>query len=196
MAYSVRAYMEQLIEDLWQGDLEGMNKMARPVNQTLELVKSVRGFANKKACMDEGQAKFLLDMILHDKRELPELHAVLVPMVNSFRYDCEHCLNSDCVWRDENTSVLEVQAAYDPTYKSISAFDPSPMTVHLLRKAGISTTLQSLSEMSKEDLGKIPEFDEHCIKDVKHILAKFGMTLRGAEMPSSDPSPTTLRSSR
>jgi hypothetical protein len=176
-----------------EGEGSGQNndprfKVRSDVEDVIEIVSRQ---INPDVCLTEDQANLLNDQLVEEPCpimtrfdeledrwvEQQKTQSRLVTLINSYRLDCENCLNADCELRDPRTRLEYVMRRTEPELKLVEHMDLPQITKNALQKAGIQT-LGDLCKYSERELLNIPHFGIKALKKVKRLLAEYSFRLK------------------
>jgi len=148
------------------------------VGDVREAADFIEENTNPYTCMTEQQATNIRDkiLILDDDISIHVAAWSLIPIINSFRLDCENCLKKNCLYRSLQAPYEEVMTRADPELKEVKDVNFSVRTSGILCSAGI-ITLGDLRDFSKAELLKLKNFGLKSLKEVRTVLAKHGLLL-------------------
>ncbi len=84
-------------------------------DKMLILLANIIPQINPDTCLNENQVVALQEDLEHAARSprevIPEMSHRLITLINSYRFDCENCLNEDCEMRDPDVPLERVVAS-------------------------------------------------------------------------------------
>ena len=144
---------------------------------------------NPDVCMTEAQRAYLEQLLLGCEQDRDEVLAEFLPLVNSFRLDCENCLRENCEMRDPDVPVEQVRARISRRLMAgpgpheglwtIYELDFSHETCDFLHAADL-TTLDDICKASAEDILGLPDASRKHLEEIERILSECGLSLKSS----------------
>ena len=174
------------------------------IDEVIALFKRVRTHVNVNTCLSDEQARaftkelaiafpYRADDAKLDADSASKKVQRLAVLINSYRVDCEYCLNGECQRRKSNISLEDVEKGSGlecygkmlvsdilPPRESLTQGDKFLCTWLMKTLAGLNvTTVEELCDLTARDLSGRYRFGKKSLRFVRRLLASYNLKLRG-----------------